>query len=66
MEGRLLAIVDVFDALTTVRPYHPARTQYEVIQYLQKSAGRLFDPHLVPMFVKSVNATHVLRPDGPW
>jgi putative two-component system response regulator len=65
VEGRLLAIVDVFDALTTVRPYHPARTQYEVIQYLQKSAGRLFDPHLVPMFVKSVSATHVLRPDGP-
>jgi putative two-component system response regulator len=58
VEGRLLAIVDVYDALTTVRPYHPARTPYEVVQYLQKSAGRLFDPHLVPMFVKSINASH--------
>ena len=45
-------------ALTTVRPYHPARAADEVIQYLQKSAGRLFDPHLVPMFVKSINTAH--------
>jgi putative two-component system response regulator len=55
VEGRLLAIVDVYDALTTVRPYHPARSSYEVIQFIEKSAGRLFDPHLVPLFVKSVS-----------
>jgi putative two-component system response regulator len=55
VEGRLLAIVDVYDALTTVRPYHPARASYEVIQFLEKSAGRQFDPHLVPMFIKSIN-----------
>jgi len=58
VEGRLLAIVDVYDALTTVRPYHPARLPSEVVQYLQNSAGRLFDPHLVPMFVKSLNTAH--------
>jgi putative two-component system response regulator len=56
VEGRLLAIVDVFDALTTARPYHPARTRYEVIQFLEKNAGRHFDPHLVPIFVKAINA----------
>ena len=55
VEGRLLAIADVYDALTTVRPYHPARNPYEVIQFLEISAGRLFDPHMVPMFVKSVS-----------
>lgn len=58
VEGRLLAIVDVYDALTTERPYHAARTRYEVIQFLQKSAGRQFDPHLVPMFVKAINSMH--------
>ena len=56
VEGRLLAIVDVYDALTTARPYHPARAHYEVILYLEKTAGRLFDPHLVPMFIKSINS----------
>lgn len=55
VEGRLLAIVDVYDALTIARPYHPARTPYEVIQFLQISAGRQFDPHLVPVFVKAMN-----------
>jgi len=57
VEGRLLAIVDVYDALTTARPYHPARTSYEVIQFLQKNAGRLFDPHLVATFVKSMQTS---------
>lgn len=55
VEGRLLAIVDVYDALTTARPYHPARTPSEVMQFLQINAGRQFDPHLVPMFVKAIN-----------
>jgi putative two-component system response regulator len=54
VEGRLLAIVDVYDALTSARPYHPAREANEVMQFLQSSAGRQFDPHLVPMFVKSI------------
>jgi putative two-component system response regulator len=56
VEGRLLAIVDVYDALTTARPYHPARTNYEVLQYIEKSAGRLFDPNLVPMFIKLMSS----------
>jgi putative two-component system response regulator len=54
VEGRLLAIVDVYDALTTARPYHPPRATYEVIQFLQKNAGRLFDPHLVATFIKAM------------
>jgi putative two-component system response regulator len=56
IEGRLLAIADVYDALTTARPYHPARSSYDVCQYLQLSAGRLFDPHLVPIFITAINA----------
>ena len=51
VEGRLLAIVDVFDALTTHRPYHPARSQTEVLQFLQANAGKHFDPQLVQVFV---------------
>lgn len=61
VEGRLLAIVDVYDALTTERPYHPARSGYEVIQFIEKGAGRLFDPHLVPLFVKSINSVATLK-----
>ncbi len=52
MEGRLLAIADVYDALTTDRPYHPARPRSEVIHYLKSRAGVQFDPDLVPIFEK--------------
>lgn len=52
IEGRLLAIADVYDALTTDRPYHPARPRAEVTRYLQQRAGVQFDPDMVPFFVQ--------------
>jgi putative two-component system response regulator len=55
IEGRLLAIVDVYDALTTARPYHPPRSHPEVTQYLLANAGRNFDPALVPIFLRMID-----------
>jgi len=52
VEGRVLAIADVYDALTTARPYHPARTHAEVVRFLQLQAGKAFDPPLVPLFLR--------------
>ena len=52
LEGRLLAIADVFDALTSTRPYHPARPIQEVIKFLQLRSGSYFDPDLVAAFVQ--------------
>ncbi len=54
IEGRLLAIADVYDALTTDRPYHPARPRSEVIQYLNLRAGVHFDPDLTPIFIQAL------------
>jgi len=48
--ARLFAIVDVWDALSHDRPYRKANPPREVIKYLQQ-AGRLFDPHLVRLFI---------------
>lgn len=50
--GRVVAIADCFDALTNVRPYKPAWPLEEAIAYLQKEAGKHFDPALVPKFVE--------------
>jgi len=52
IEGRLMAVVDVYDALTTSRPYHPARPSREVIEYMQLRSGSLFDPELVDAFIE--------------
>ena len=54
--ARVLAIVDVFDALTTARPYHPARAPQEVLQFIQMNAGKAFDPDLVVVFCEVMEA----------
>lgn len=54
IEGRLLAIVDVFDALTTARPYRKAHSIQEVAIFLKRGAGTHFDPHLTGVFLDAV------------
>jgi putative two-component system response regulator len=54
IEGRLLAVVDVYDALTTARPYHPARPYAEVARFLQVQSGKAFDPELSSLFLRLV------------
>jgi len=56
IEGRLLALADVYDALTTKRPYHPARPKEEVISFLHYYTGKQFDPELVPVFIQMVRS----------
>ena len=51
IEARLLAIADVYDAITTNRPYHPAQRYEAVIEILKNEVGKHFDPDLVPIFI---------------
>lgn len=52
--ARILALADVYDALTTARPYRPAMDRAEVLQFLETEAGKHFDPDLVPIFTDVV------------
>jgi len=54
IEGRLMAIVDVYDALRTARPYHPARSHGEVVRYLRSKSGHEFDKDLVEIFLQTL------------
>lgn len=51
--GRIVAIADVFDALTSNRPYKRAWVDDDAFDLLQSEAGRHFDPQLVPLFVEA-------------
>lgn len=47
LEGRIVAVADVFDALTSERPYKSAWTFDEALAYLGSHAGTKFDPDCV-------------------
>jgi len=51
LEGRLMAIVDVYDALISERPYKKAFAPEEALQIIRNSSGTQFDPSLVNVFV---------------
>ncbi|HSB03108.1 MAG TPA: HD domain-containing phosphohydrolase [Anaerolineales bacterium] len=53
--ARLFAVVDVFDALTSDRPYRPAWSHTQTIEYLKEQAGKLFDPEIVKLFLEIVD-----------
>lgn len=50
INGRIVAIADVFDALTSERPYKKAWSIEDAISYIKDNSGRHFDPDLVPIF----------------
>jgi len=51
LHARLFAVVDVWDALSSDRPYRKRIPHREVVDYLKKEAGRLFDPEIVRKFL---------------
>jgi putative two-component system response regulator len=52
-QGRLLAIVDAFDAMTTNRPYHLSMAASESLDEIRRNRGIYFDPDMVDVFVRS-------------
>ncbi|MDR0197655.1 MAG: response regulator [Oscillospiraceae bacterium] len=52
LQGRLMAIVDVYDALRSVRPYKAALSHEESVNIISKNRGRQFDPSIVDVFVE--------------
>ena len=61
LEGRICAIVDVFDALTSIRPYKKAWTEQEALNFLVEQKGRHFDPVLVDLFLTQMPAIRAIR-----
>jgi HD-GYP domain-containing protein (c-di-GMP phosphodiesterase class II) len=47
-------VVDVYDALTSDRPYRKAWTKEKTIPYIQEQAGKYFDPRVVAAFMREL------------
>ncbi|RLA83229.1 MAG: two-component system response regulator [Epsilonproteobacteria bacterium] len=56
IEGRIVAIADVFDALVSQRPYKKPWTFDDAVELLKKESGEHFDPKLVNIFVDNINS----------
>ena len=52
IEARIVAIADVFDALTSARPYKSAWPVEEAVALIRREAGAHFDPRLVELFIE--------------
>jgi putative two-component system response regulator len=61
IEGRIAAIADVFDALTTKRVYKPAYSPDRTIAIMREGNGKHFDPHLVDLFLNSMDEVQAIK-----
>ncbi len=61
IEGRITSISDVFDALTTERPYKQAWAIEEALEHLQAEAGKSFDPTLVQLFIDNIEKVKAIH-----
>jgi putative two-component system response regulator len=61
LEGRIVAVVDVFDALTSDRPYRPALGLEAALEIVRAGAGSHFDPSVVDAFFASLDEILAIR-----
>jgi putative two-component system response regulator len=54
LSGRIVAIADNFDALTTARPYKEAWSVHDAVKHIQQRAGTQFDPGCVSAFIAAM------------
>jgi HD-GYP domain-containing protein (c-di-GMP phosphodiesterase class II) len=68
--SRIVAVADVFHAMSSKRPYHDALPFYEVVSQMRKGFFGELDPHIVDVFLKNMIRNligqRVMLTDGHW
>ncbi|MFN3283720.1 MAG: HD-GYP domain-containing protein, partial [Pseudothermotoga sp.] len=54
LSARIFAVVDVYDALTSDRPYRKAWSKEKAIEYIKNEKGKQFDPKVVDIFLTMI------------
>jgi PAS domain S-box-containing protein len=54
LSARIFAVVDVYDALTSNRPYRPAWTKEKTLEHIRQQSGFQFDPKVVEAFLRLI------------
>lgn len=66
VSGRICAIADVFDALTTKRAYKELISDEQALQLIKESSGVMFDPQLVKVFEAKFVEIRKIKNDFGW
>ena len=61
LESRIVAIADVFDALTSNRPYRPSRPEDEAMTIIETTVGSHFEPRVHTAFLRSLPELRAIR-----
>lgn len=59
--ARIFAIVDVWDALRSDRPYRKAWSKEKTLAHIQEESGKHFDPEVVKAFLKYINSKNAIQ-----
>jgi PAS domain S-box-containing protein/putative nucleotidyltransferase with HDIG domain len=60
LAARIFAVVDVWDALTSHRPYRPAWTPEKALDYIREQSGQHFDPQVAAAFFDFVHESNLI------
>lgn len=61
LAARIVAVADVYDALTSVRPYKPAWSSEAAVEHIVKEAGKHFDPDCVNAFLAQISKVRLVQ-----
>jgi response regulator RpfG family c-di-GMP phosphodiesterase len=65
LQGRIIAVVDTFDAIVTSRPYRPRRSPAEALAEIERCSGTQFDPAVVEAFRRALEKGFPEDPAAP-
>ena len=65
LQGRIMAIADVYDALVSLRPYKEALANEEAVHIITSLAGKHFDPKIVEVFLEVKDQFNAVRETSP-
>jgi len=60
--ARIFAVVDVWDALRSARPYRDAWSDEEALAHIKEQSGKHFDPQVVKIFLEVISSRHQFQP----
>ena len=64
LEGRIAAIADVYDAITTDRVYRAAMTSNEALELMRDGRGTQFDPYMLDLFLEALDETAAIAAEA--